>query len=210
MAILAIQFIDYNTKISPYSLVPPENLVYLLLMEKITYRGKIIEVVQKEVEHNGKVQIFEFARRSPGTRLIIPGGDKILLSKEFRHELNGYDYRLPGGKVYDTLDAYNSALKQNIDICESAKIAAIKEAREEVGIMATDISFFHKSICGATVTWDLFYFVVNTFDKVSQELEDGEDIESELIDRNEVRKMCLNGAISEERSALVLMRYLNN
>jgi len=179
-------------------------------MEKITHQGKIIEVVQKEVEHNGKTQIFEFARRSPGTRLIIPKGDKILLSKEWRHEIGGYDYRLPGGKVYDTLKEYNKALEKNIDISESAKNAAIKEAREEVGIEVKDISFFHKSVCGATVVWDLFYFIVNDFKEVSQELGDGEDITIELVDRNKVKEMCLNGAISEERSAFVLMQYLNN
>ena len=178
-------------------------------MEKITHQGKIIEVVQKEVEHNKKTQIFEFARRSPGTRLIIPKGDKILISKEHRHEVGGYDYRLPGGKVYDSLEEYNKALELNIDISESAKRAAIKEAKEEVGIEVKDISFFHKSICGATVVWDLFYFIVNDFNQLSQELEEGEDIIIEEIERSKVIEMCLNGTISEERSALVLLRYLN-
>ena len=178
-------------------------------MEKITHQGKIIEVVQKEFEHNKKTQIFEFARRSPGTRLIIPKGDKILISKEHRHEVGGYDYRLPGGKVYDSLEEYNKALELNIDISESAKRAAIKEAKEEVGIEVKDISFFHKSICGATVVWDLFYFIVNDFNQLSQELEEGEDIIIEEIERSKVIEMCLNGTISEERSALVLLRYLN-
>ena len=178
-------------------------------MEKITHQGKIIEVVQKEVEYNKKTQIFEFARRSPGTRLIIPKGDKILISKEHRHEVGGYDYRLPGGKVYDSLEEYNKALELNVDISESAKKAAIKEAREEVGIEVKDISFFHKSICGATVVWDLFYFIVNDFNQLSQELEEGEDITIEEIERSKVIEMCLNGTISEERSALVLLRYLN-
>ena len=153
-------------------------------MEKVTYQGKIIEVVEKEVEQDGKIQTFEFARRSPGTRLIIPKGDKIILSKEFRHELGKYDYRLPGGKVFDSLSEYNKALEQNVDISESAKNAAIKEAREEAGVEVKDIYFFHKSVCGATVMWDLFYFVVNDFDQVSQELEAGEDI-------SEKRKDCI-------------------
>jgi ADP-ribose pyrophosphatase len=178
-------------------------------MEKITHQGKIIEVVQKEVEHNGKIQKFEFARRSPGTRLIIPKGDKIFLSKEFRHEIGEYDYRLPGGKVYDSLEEYNKALESNFDINELAKKAAIKEAREEVGIKVKDISFFHKSICGATVVWDLFYFIVSDFEEGLQELEEGEDITIELIDREKVKEMCLDGIINEERSALVLLRYLN-
>jgi ADP-ribose pyrophosphatase YjhB (NUDIX family) len=177
-------------------------------MEKITHQGKIIEVVQKEVEQNGKVKTFEFARRSPGTRLIIPKEDKILLSKEFRHEVEGYDYRLPGGKVYDSLEEYNLALQSGVDIGEMAKKAAIKEAREETGIEIKDISFIHKSVCGATVVWDLFYFVVNDFSETSRQLEDGEDIEVEYVSRDKVKEMCLNGTIGEERSALVLIRYL--
>ena len=177
-------------------------------METITHKGNIIEVVQKEVEQNGKKKIFEYARRSPGTRLIIPKGDTILLTKEFRNELNGFDYRLPGGKVYDTLDEYNTALSSGVDINESAKIAAIKEAREEVGVEAKELSLFHKSTCGATVMWDLFYFSVSAFTEGEQHLEEGEDITFEFIDKEKVKVMCLDGSISEERSALVLLRYL--
>ncbi len=184
------------------------QLVYFTDMEQITHKGRIIEVVQKEVEQNGNTKTFEFARRSPGTRLIIPKATSILLTKEFRHELNGYDYRLPGGKVYDTLDEYNAALHSGVSIDKAAEDAATKEAREEVGIQVKDISFLHKSICGATVVWDLFYFVVDSFEEGEQELEEGEDITFEFVDRDRVRQMCLDGSISEERSALVLLRYL--
>lgn len=177
-------------------------------MEKITHQGKIIEVVQKEVEQNGETKIFEFARRSPGTRLIIVKGDSILLTREYRHETGGYDYRLPGGKVFDTLKEYNQALQSNENIDVAAKYAAIKEAKEEAGIDVIDISFFHRSICGATVVWDLYYFIVNSFNEVSQELEEGEDITTEFINRSEVKEMCLNGTVGEERSALVLLRFL--
>ncbi len=178
-------------------------------MEKITHKGKIIEVVQKDVDQNGKIKNLEFARRSPGVRLIISQGDEILLTKEFRHETGGYDYRLPGGKVYDSLDEYNAALGSYVDISEAAKKAAIKEASEEVGIDVKDISFLHRSICGATVVWDLFYFLVKDFLKTSQHLEEGEDIQVQTFSKEEVKKMCLDGRIGEERSALVLLRYLN-
>ncbi|HEY4505992.1 MAG TPA: NUDIX hydrolase [Candidatus Paceibacterota bacterium] len=179
-------------------------------MKKIVYQGKIIEVVQEEVEANGKTKTFEFARRSPGTRLIIQKGDKVLITKEFRRELNAYDYRLPGGKVFDSLDEYNTALESGVDIALAAKQAAIKEGKEEVGVVAKDLSLFHRSVCGATVEWDLFYFVVKDFEETEQNLEGGEDISVEWIDKEEAKKMCLDGRISEERSALVLLRYLNN
>jgi len=180
------------------------------LKEKITYQGKIIEVVEQEIEQNGKTKTFELARRSPGVRLIIPKGSGVLLSKEYRHEIQGYDYRLPGGKVYDSLAEYNSALEASTDIQEAARSAAIKEAKEEAGITIADLTFFHKSVLGATVAWDLFYFIVNKYNEGIQHLEDGEDITMELLDRGEVEAMCLDGRISEERSALVLLRYLKN
>jgi hypothetical protein len=44
-------------------------------------------------------------------RIIIQNEEKkILLTKEFRYELDAYDWRLPGGKVVDTLDEYLSIL----------------------------------------------------------------------------------------------------
>lgn len=177
-------------------------------MERITYQGKIIEVVETEVEQNGKTKVFEYARRSPGTRLIIPQGDKILITKEFRHEVQTYDYRLPGGKVFDTLAQYNDALAANSDILDAARTAAIKEAHEEAGIEVLEMDFLHTSICGATVQWDLFYFLVTGFKESGQHLEDGEDITIEFIDRDRVRAMCLDGSIGEERSAIALLRYL--
>jgi ADP-ribose pyrophosphatase len=179
-------------------------------MEKITYQGKLIEVVEKTVEINGKEKVFEFARRSPGVRLIIPTQDGILISKEFRHELGAYDFRLPGGKVFDSLEEYNAYLASGEDIIEPAKRAAIKEAKEELGIETNDITFFHKSVCGATVIWDLFYFIVNSHTKGLQTLEEGEDITEEVVSKERIKEMCLSGEISEERSALVVLRYLEN
>jgi 8-oxo-dGTP pyrophosphatase MutT (NUDIX family) len=176
--------------------------------EHTTHKGRMIEVVQKEVERNGIKKTLEFARRSPGVRLILPRGDEILLTKEFRHELNAYDYRLPGGKVYDSLEEYNAALLAGVDIAEAAKKAAIKEAAEEAGAVIEKVSFLHKSICGGSVVWDLFYFVADGFTQKAQQLEEGEDITVAAVTREEARRMCLDGRMSEERSALVLLRYL--
>jgi 8-oxo-dGTP pyrophosphatase MutT (NUDIX family) len=178
--------------------------------EKITYQGRLIEIFEIPAPPGHKVKVFENARRSPGVRVIIPKDNTILLSKEYRYEIEAYDYRLPGGKVYDSLEEYNSALKTNVDITEAAKAAATREAAEEAGIKISDMSFFHKSICGATIIWDLFYFVAGNYEKTAKDSQAGEDITVEYIDSKEVEAMCLDGRISEERSALVLLRYLKN
>lgn len=51
------------------------------------------------------------------------------------------------------------------EMLEAAKNAAIIEAREECGIevQKENIEFFHLSHCGATIEWDLYYFIIREF-----------------------------------------------
>lgn len=179
--------------------------------EKIVYQGKIIEVVQQLFQAGNDVKTFETARRSPGTRLIIVSPEKkILITKEFRVEANGYDYRLPGGKVFDSLNEYNDCLAAKNSILTAAEIAAKKEAREEVGIEPELIQHVATSRCGATVEWDLYYFLVDQYKTLSsQHLESGEDITVEWLNFEEVTKLCLSGKMQEDRSVAVLLRWLN-
>src|SRR3989338_2174049 len=102
--------------------------------ERIVYEGRIFEVVKQPMKVGNKEMEYELARRAPGVRLLIIKNNKILLTKEFRTEVNSYDYRLPGGKVFDTLAEYRRARESNTNILSSAEEAALKECREEVGL----------------------------------------------------------------------------
>ena len=117
--------------------------------------------------------------------------------------------RLPGGKVFDTLQEYEDFLQSWDDIQNAAKKWAIKEAQEEVGIATDDIELFAKSINGATVQWDLYYFIVGNYKQTEQNLEHGEDISFDFYDPEIVKQMCLDGTIQEDRSAMMLMKFLH-
>ena len=179
--------------------------------EEIVFQGKIVEVVRQPMKIGQKSLDFEFARRSPGTRLIIVDVEakKIILTKEYRTELKSYDYRLPGGKVFDALSEYNEYLETEKDILESAIERAKIEAREETGIIAEDIEHIHTSVNGATMIWDLFYFVISKWTQSNQKLEAGEDISIEWVSFDQAREYALSGQISEDRSVAVLFRWLN-
>ena len=180
------------------------------MKENIVAKGKIFELVQT-TQPDGRV--FEVARRAPGTRVIIhdEAAGKILLTREFRRELGEWDYRLPGGKVFDTLDTYEAFRASGEDIVDAAMTQAKNEALEEAGVEVDAFTFVGKSTLGATVEWDLFVFAVTDFSKRAsgQELEEGEEIETDLwFSYEEVKQMILNGSMREERIALVLFRYL--
>lgn len=178
--------------------------------DEIKYQGKILEIVGRPMSDGVKEVTFEIARRAPGVRLIIVDTEKkqVLLTKEHRYELNGFDYRLPGGKVVDTLEEFHAALEAG-NIAQLAEIKAKAEGKEEAGMFINTVSPYHISVVGSTVEWDLHYFVVEDFTQDQQELEHGEEISVDWYSFDEAKAMCLDGRVSEERSALVLLRYLN-
>jgi len=177
----------------------------------LTYEGKIFEIVEKEVNEKGIKKTFEFARRSPGVRLIIKTkNNSLLMSREYRHEHSGFDLRLPGGKVFDTQKEFKEFLASKRDVLPFAENAAKREA-EEVGIKVSSLNLYETSKVGATVIWDLLYFIVDAYELLGKgkNLERGESIETIEVGTEDVKMMCLSGKIKEERSALILLRYLN-
>lgn len=133
-----------------------------------------------------------------------------MLTKEFRRELQGYDYRLPGGKVFDRLAEFEAFRKSGADILDAARAKAKAEAAEEAGIAVDAVEFYKKSTLGATVEWDLYVFVADSWRQSQQALEDGEQIDDvSWYDFANVKKMILNGSMREERIALILLQWLS-
>ena len=178
--------------------------------EDIVAKGKIFELVQIK-QDDGRV--FEVARRAPGVRLIIHDAEagKVLLTREYRHELGEWDWRLPGGKVFDSLDDFEAFRSSGEDIVEAAKRKAIEEAQQEAGVEIADLELYKKSVLGATVEWDLYVFVSDNWQLSvdGQELEAGEQIEADQwLTYDEARQMALDGSMREERIALIMLQWL--
>ena len=183
-----------------------------MVSERIIASGKIFELVQV-MQDDGRV--FEIARRAPGTRIIIADTEKrqVLLTKEFRHGLNDWDYRLPGGKVFDTVDEFAAYRESSDDMSQAAKIQAVRKAQQEAGVAISALELYKKSVLGATVEWDLYVFVATDWQLHvdGQELEEGESIEADTwVSYDEARRMILDGAMHEERIALVLLQWIES
>ncbi len=176
---------------------------------EVVYRGKMFEIVQWE----GKPGVmFEAAVRAPGVRLLIEtekGGIKaLLMTKEIRREASGVDYRLPGGKVFNSLAELDSHREKDQDIAPIAMKAAQKEGKEEAGIEGGDFTFLGVSKAGASVEWDLHYFTVNNTTFGEQQLEDGEEIQTVILSAQEIFEKLSNGEVQEGRSAEKLWLWL--
>ncbi len=177
------------------------------------FDGEIVQVLQKKTERG---DVYEIARRSPGVRMIIVTPDnKFLISREKRDYLEkGLDYRLPGGKVVDTLEDYLVLLEKlehgldDGDLTSTVQGAVIKEAKEEVGITVRNPELLHIATAGGTIEWDLWYWLVKDFDRGEQELEHDEEIEIVEMTPFQVAELVIAKEFSEDRSRVVLMDYL--
>ena len=181
--------------------------------EVIVARGRIFELVQVPI---GDGRVFEVARRAPGARVIIADrpNKKVLLTREFRHELKGFDFRLPGGKVFDTLTEYEAFRKSGRDIAAAAADRAKAEAAEEAGMAVDDVKLFKKSTLGSTVEWDLYVFEATKWreHQDGQQLNGGEEVDGLTVDWYDfgrVEQMILQGDMQEERIALILLQWLH-
>ncbi len=180
--------------------------------EVSAYQGRIVEVIVQPMRSGDTVLQFERAQRSPGVRLIAQNDTgHILLTKEWRYELEDYDYRLPGGKVADELRVWHE-LEASGMLDEAAKAKVIAEAKEEAGLIVEpeDVRLIEIVPDGTTVRWDLYYFEAKKFVESEQALERGEDISTGWYSPAEILALMQTKKIREGRSVYILMPYVLN
>lgn len=191
------------------------------MTDRIVYSSQLFQVIRRTQRNTFEVDgketqkevTYELVRRPPGVRAIIVENEKLLLNREYRFELNDWDYRLPGGKVFDDAVSYQEAI--HAGQVDAAIISQLKnEVREEADIEVQSYRLLKKSTCGFTVEWDLYYFLVDQFQILpSFASADSQKSEYEFIQHvwvpfQEALQLCAANKVSEDRSASVLMRFL--
>jgi len=175
-----------------------------------------LRIVNQKVElPQGRIMNFEHAERAPGVRVLVTSDDKYLLNKEWRIELNDWDYRLPGGKVFDTINEFiDRQNNPDFDLEHACLLAAKKELKEETGL-DIDLSCFskkHKSTLGSTVIWDLHYYLVNcqglTFNPCEIQTDEGEQIKCAWLTKEEIVTLFFENKIQEDRSIPFVLKTL--
>lgn len=180
----------------------------------LKYRGTIFGLYQAVAE-NGKV--FEEVRRTPGVRLLITNDqDEILLNQEKRRTL-GYkvDHRLPGGKVFDSINDAET-YRNHPDLGGYVIDAAIREAREEIGldIQAEDCEIFAQDQYDGKVEFDLYFVAVRRFTILDSGPEFADSEHQEIVgwqwhDYKAAKHLALDyQKFSEGRSARMLLSFL--
>lgn len=179
----------------------------------VLFQGRIFRLINQTVEYkndSGRGNFeAEIVERSPGVRVIVERDSEVLLLREYRHEHGGWDVRLPGGKVFDTITDYLEARERKGAVLRRAFESVRRELQEETGLRADHPRLIHRSRAGATVSWDLLYFIVTDVGAAGRlKLEAGEVVHPAWTPLAEVNRLLSRGEVLEDRSAAVLHRYV--
>lgn len=115
--------------------------------------------------------------------------------------------------MFDDSASYQKAL-ENGTLWDAIKNQLVNEVQEEADILAKDFRLLKKSVNGLTVEWDIYFFIVDQF-QVLESFYSGKEQKSEYeyinhtwLSYSDALKLCVEGKVSEDRSASILMRFL--
>lgn len=162
---------------------------------KKVFTGVIYDVYQREQKlFDGRITIFEKAKRSWSVSIIPIKDHKILLAKERQPWMD-----LPKW----------SMLWWRVEINESYEEAAKRELLEESGLRTDDIELLLDENIDQKLLWKRSYFIARNVNQVSEiSLDWWEEITLEWITRDFFVELCVNGDMNYPGFEIMILRAI--
>lgn len=161
-------------------------------MDQVVFEGRHFEVRHEHVEPEpGHQRIYEYVWRRDGARIIVMDGSKVLLTREYRHELAGHDWRIPGGRVEGN---------------ETPEESARRELAEETGYTARTWQLLWTTAPDSTVRYQRHFFLATGAEAGEASPDFGEKLTVHWLELSAACTLALDGEVHEEISALALLR----
>jgi len=174
--------------------------------ERVRYRGDCVGVVERPMAGADGVETVENARLSPGVRVVVARDDELLLVPDGPQGPGEPTWRPPGGPVFDSLPAFDAVAYGDRAVRDVVDERAPAILRAQVGLDPVTSEHLFVLPAGSGVEFDLHYYAVSRFRPASRE---GDPSDATWVTREEARRACLDGRVSEGRSALAILRYLD-
>ena len=169
-----------------------------ILEKVVNLKTKFVEfVTTKYINMDGKESEWCWVRRPNGRKAVVIAcmvDDKLVVIKEFRVPIEGYEIGFPAGLI---------------DEGESPEDAVRRELEEETGLKVEKILHISKPvISSAGITDEAVHmaYVKATGKPNKDKLEASEDIDTFLLDKDEVAALMMYGDEPIGKSAYCVMR----
>ena len=160
---------------------------------KKIYEGRIIDLnIETALMPDGRRVDLEIIKH-PGGACALPFHDNgdVTLVRQFRHAAGGVIWEVPAGRIDDE---------------EGAQICAIRELREEVGLVAGKVEKLGEYISTPGFCTEVVHvYLAESLTGCKQELEDDEYIEVVRLSFDEALDKVDSGEITDGKTVLALL-----
>lgn len=161
--------------------------------------GAILDIYTDTMElPNGKQEEWDFISHRKGAAAVVPvrNDGKILMVRQYRNAIERMTLEIPAGS--------------RDSITEDTKICAARELEEETGYQSDELSFLISlkttvAFCNEFID----VYLAKNLKLGRQHLDEGEFIDVEAYDIDELCQMIYEGKIQDAKTVAALLAYKN-
>lgn len=166
--------------------------------ENVIYKGKIFDLVQKNVVINNKIYQRDIIRHPGGVGVLVTKENKILFVKQFRHAINKETLEIPAGKL---------------EYGENPKTCGIRELNEEAYLECEDLQLITSIVSTPGFCDELIWiYEAKNIKATTHHLAQDEDENIDLVwlDIKDAYQMILDQKIDDAKTIIAIQyAYIN-
>ena len=171
------------------------NLKETCTGSKLIYDGKIVKLFEDQIElPNGAPAHREYIKHV-GAVCVLPLTDdkKVVLERQFRYPFGRVMVEIPAGKLNDS--------------CEDPALAALRELREETGIVPQTLTHIGDFIGSPAILGErVSMFLARGLSFCEQQLDEDEFLEVFAMPLDEVVEKVISGEIADGKTQAAVLK----
>ncbi|MBE5941652.1 MAG: NUDIX hydrolase [Lachnospiraceae bacterium] len=165
------------------------------LDRQLRAKGTVISLYKDTVEVNGHIAEWDFIHHDGAAAVVAVNDEgKLMMVRQYRNALDRFTLELPAGKL-DTPD-------------EPTLACATRELEEETGYKSSDFEYLltvNTTVAFCNEKIDIY--LARNLEKSKQNLDEDEEINVELWDLEDLKKMIYEGKITDGKTVAGIMTY---
>ena len=183
---------------------------------QLKYKGHRVKVYEDTlISPEGETLYYDFVENRNGSGvLLVDENEKLILVRQYRNSINGYDIEIPAGCAEESdFDGDKTDIKKDRAYFENEASpfyrCALREAEEETGLVPSRLYFINYIIASVGLFSERTAVYIGTeLEKGKTNRDSDEFIDVIRITSDEALEMIRKGEINDSKTILAILEYV--